>query len=63
MKSIDASIPSRPFFRVADAASLLGVKPATVYSWIRFDNLDAHKIGGVILIARQDLLEALNGDR
>lgn len=63
VQSIESSIPQRPFFRVTDCADLLGVTPATVYGWIRFNSLDAHKIGGVVLIARQDLVEALNGHR
>jgi excisionase family DNA binding protein len=63
LKSIDSSIPQRPFFRVTDCADLLGVAPATVYGWIRSKNLNAHKIGGVVLIYRQDLVEALHGNR
>jgi excisionase family DNA binding protein len=63
MQSLEASIPQKPFFRVIDCATLLGVTPATVYSWIRFNNLDARKIGGVVLIARSDLMEALSGNR
>lgn len=54
-------IPDQPFFRVTEAASLLRVPPATVYSWVRRGDLPGRRVGAVVLVARTDLVALLSG--
>jgi len=56
--NIDALIPNKPFFRVHEVAEILGLPPATVYTWTRPESgvLRASRPGGAVLIARPDLV-------
>lgn len=44
---------------VQQAADLIGVRPQTVYEWIKADKLRAHKIGRSVRLKHGDVLAAL----
>ncbi len=48
-----------PLMRVDEAANLCRVHPNTVYKQIAEGRLPAHRFGGRVLIAREDLLRFL----
>jgi excisionase family DNA binding protein len=59
--AIETLIPDKPFLRVQEVAEVLGVPKATVYSWARSGVLRVRRVGGAVLVARPDLIAALNG--
>lgn len=51
------TLPEKDLFRVEEVADYFDVKKRTIYRWIDEEILKAEKIGGIIRIHRQAIIE------